>query len=92
MKSRYCAYELNQYKYILKTHYKSNETIESIKEFSKNTTFKKLEIIEFIDGIEEAFVTFKATLSSNNSDSSFTEKSKFIKKDGIWFYLDGEIV
>lgn len=91
MKSRYSAYALNQYRYIIKTHYKSTESIESIKEFSQNTTFQKLEIIEFLDGDCEAFVTFKANLLTDNRDSSFTEKSRFIKENGIWFYVDGEI-
>lgn len=91
MKSRYCAYALNQAKYILKTNYKNKDNIESIKEFSKNTTFQKLEIIEFIDGDKEAFVTFKANLMTNGKDSSFTEKSRFIRENNIWFYVDGEI-
>jgi len=92
MKSRYSAYALNQYKYIIKTHYKSTETLESIKEFSKNTTFQKLEIIEFLDGDYEAFVTFKANLLTHNNDSSFTEKSRFIKENEKWFYVDGEMI
>mgnify|MGYP001774183372 CR=1 FL=1 len=92
MKSRYCAYALNQYKYIIKTHYKSTETIESIKEFSENTTFEKLEILEFLDGENEAFVTFRANLFTNNNDSSFTEKSRFIKENEKWFYIDGEMI
>jgi len=91
MKSRYSAYALNQYKYIMKTHYKSTEDIESIKDFSQNTTFQKLEIIEFLDGNCEAFVTFKASLLTDNRDGSFIEKSRFIKENGIWFYVDGEI-
>lgn len=92
MKSRYSAYALNQYKYIIKTHYKSTETIESIKEFSENTTFEKLEILEFLDGENEAFVTFRANLFTNNNDSSFTEKSRFIKENEKWFYIDGEMI
>jgi len=92
MKSRYSAYALSQYKYIIKTHYKSTENVESIKDFSQNTTFQKLEIIEFLDGDFEAFVTFKANLLTNNGDSSFTEKSRFIKENGKWFYVDGEMI
>ena len=92
MKSRYSAYAQNQYKYIIKTQYNSKDSIESIKEFSINTTFKKLEIIEFIDKDNEAFVTFKANLFTDSKDSSFTEKSRFIKENGIWYYLDGEIL
>jgi len=92
MKSRYSAYALNQYKYIIKTDYNDIKDIQSIKDFSKNTTFNKLEIIKFIEGKDEAFVTFKAHLLNNNKDSSFTEKSRFIKENEIWFYVDGEMM
>ena len=92
MKSRYSAYALGKAKYIMKTNYNNTDTIESIDEFSRNTLFKKLEIFEFIDGDDEAFVTFKANLLTNNSESSFTEKSRFIKENGIWFYVDGEMI
>lgn len=91
MKSRYSAYALNQYKYILSTSHETKDTIESVKDFSKNTIFKKLDILENIEGDMESFVTFKATLFSDDRDISFTEKSKFIKQNAKWFYVDGEI-
>ncbi|ADI37740.1 hypothetical protein wcw_0367 [Waddlia chondrophila WSU 86-1044] len=37
----------------------------------------------------EAFVTFKATLSQNGQDISFTEKSRFLKKNNQWLYASG---
>ena len=40
----------------------------------------------------EAYVTFRATIFCQGSDASFTEKSRFIKKDGKWFYEGGEIL
>ena len=89
MRSRYCAYAINNYKYIVKTDYNKNEDVDSIKDFSQNTTFQNLKIIEFIDGQEESYVTFKDTLSSSNNDCSFTEKSRFIKENNIWYYIDG---
>jgi len=92
MKSRYSAYALGQSKYIIKTNYKNSDDIENIKEFSKNSTFKKLKIIEFIDSDEKAFVTFKATIFLYGNDSSFTEKSTFIKENEKWFYVDGEMI
>lgn len=61
-------------------------------EFSKNTSFDKLKILEFVDGIEESSVTFEATLFSNQKDISFTEKSTFYKVDGMWLYHSGEFL
>lgn len=91
MKSRYSAYALNQYKYILSTAHETKDTIESVKDFSQNTIFEKLYILENIEGDTESFITFRATLFSNDRDISFTEKSKFVKRNDKWFYVDGEI-
>ena len=65
---------------------------EDILDFSKNTSFNKLEIIDFVDGEVESFVTFKATLFQNKIDISFIEKSRFLKVEGIWKYVDGQFI
>jgi len=93
MRSRYSAYALGECRYIIKTTHEStrDEDIKSIKTFSKNTTFQNLKIIEFIDGEKEAYVTFRATLLSDGNDSSFSEKSRFLKKNDRWYYVDGDV-
>lgn len=100
MKSRYSAYVANDADYIIKTTHKDNAeyTIniqswkDSINSFSKYSDFKKLEILDFIDGQEVSYVTFKATIFQGAIDSSFTEKSKFLKEDGKWLYHSGEFI
>lgn len=100
MKSRYCAYALEKSEYIILTTHKDNVDFQSdikswnndILDFCKNTKFEKLEILEFIDSIEESFVTFKATLLQHNKDASFCEKSRFLKIDGKWLYVDGKFI
>jgi len=95
MKSRYSAYACNQASYIIKTTHPNNSDYttetklwkESIEEFSKTTEFLKLKIVEFIEGEEEAFVTFKAQLSSGD----MIEKSRFLKVNHFWLYESGEI-
>lgn len=97
MKSRYCAYAVENEKYIIHTTHKNNkdfsEDIKSwaldILDFCKNTEFKKLDILEFMDGETESFVTFKAHLNQQNQDVSFVEKSRFLRVDGKWLYVDG---
>lgn len=97
MKSRYSAYAFSNPKYIMKTTHKENQDFTSetkiwekdILEFCKNGEFRDLEILEFIDGEEEAFVTFLATIFLNNQNASFIEKSKFYKVDGKWLYHSG---
>jgi len=100
MRSRYVAFALNLAKYIIHTTHPQNPDfitditswVQGIESFSKNTEFKKLDILEFIDGKSEAYVTFKATLFSNGKDCSFTEKSKFYKIDNKWLYHSGEFL
>jgi len=95
MRSRYSAYAVNNASYIIKTTHPNNSdyTIdtktwkESIEAFSKTTDFLSLNILEFIDGEEEAFVTFKAILSSGE----MLEKSCFLRVNDSWLYESGEI-
>ena len=60
--------------------------------FSQNTRFEKLEILEFIDDEIESFVTFEATLFQDKNDISFIEKSRFLKVEEIWKYVDGQFI
>ncbi|MEX0961698.1 MAG: YchJ family metal-binding protein [Simkaniaceae bacterium] len=100
MRSRYCAYALNLSKYIIDTtheenpyyHKNLNKWIEEIADFSQNSQFLDLKILEINEGDTEAFVTFKAIIHQNNRDVSFTEKSRFLKCKGRWLYRSGEIL
>ena len=94
MKSRYSAYATGESAYIIKTTHPINSDYtedtkswkSSIDLFSEQTLFQGLEILEYIDGEKEAFVTFRALLS----DKALIEKSRFLKVDGRWLYADGE--
>jgi SEC-C motif-containing protein len=96
MKSRYAAYAVGEYRYILKTTHPHNPSYqeeskawgEDIKQFCSETEFLALEIIDHEPGEEESFVTFKARLSSGE----LIEKSRFLKEEGRWLYVDGEFV
>lgn len=100
MRSRYCAFALNKPNYIIKTTHSLNNDFTSntdawasdISSFSLGTSFQNLKILEFIDGETESFVTFKATLNQRGNDSSFTEKSRFLKENGMWLYVNGEFL
>lgn len=95
MKSRYSAYAAGDSKYIIKTTHPNNSDYtddikswkQSINAFSKQTEFLELEILEFIDGEEEAFVSFKAKLSSGE----MLEKSRFLKLENRWLYESGVV-
>jgi len=96
MRSRYTAYFLSLPNYIIKTTHKDNPDYNDdfaqwkneILEFTQNYTFEKLTILEYTKQAENrfAFVNFKAHISHNNEDHTFTENSRFEKVDNVWFY------
>jgi len=94
MRSRYSAFALGAADYIMATTHPNNSDYtddkeiwrKSILNFSNNTRFLGLKITEFIDGSEEAFVTFEALLDGG----ILREKSRFLKKEGKWLYESGE--
>ena len=96
MKSRYSAYALGQSLYIVDTTHPDNPDytgdiatwITGIEMFSKETEFRRLEILEFIDGDKEAFVTFRATFG----DGEMVERSRFVQEGGKWLYHSGEFL
>lgn len=100
MKSRYSAFCIKDYMYIIKTTHPSNQDFtdnqklwkSSILDFCKATTFENLKILLFEEEKEVSFVTFKVSLLQNNNDVSFTERSRFEKVNNIWLYHSGEFL
>lgn len=90
MRSRYSAYALGLIEYIMATTHPNNPDASialsdwqtSIAEFSKTTQFMGLNILEFVDGEKEAYVTFEARFDH----STMKEKSRFYKINGKWLY------
>lgn len=93
MRSRYSAYALGLTQYIMATTHPNNPdaTIalsdwqNSIAEFSKDSQFIGLNILEFIDGEDESYVAFEARLNHG----TMKEKSRFLKVNGKWLYESG---
>ena len=100
MKSRFSAFAVLIADYIIFTTHENNSDYisdlkswnQDIMNFSKNTRFERLEILDFIKGEVESFVTFKATLFQDNTDISFIEKSRFLKVEEKWLYVDGQFI
>ncbi len=99
MRSRYAAYALGLAEYLIRTSHPGNPRTatpipqwkKEIMEFSQKTDFDGLDILEFSDGDNIAYVTFTAHLKQNGRDATFTERSLFEKIDGKWLYKSGEI-
>ena len=93
MKSRYSAYVVGDAKYIIKTTHNNNSDFttdiktwsKSIIDFSNNSDFLSLKILEVENRDNEAFVKFKVIFSN----STMIEKSRFLKVNNIWLYESG---
>ena len=82
MRSRYSAYALKKIDYIVETALHPTRSKEELEEFAKSTSFDGLTILE----AKANFVTFRAHLTQNGQDASFTEKSRFIRINDRWKY------
>jgi SEC-C motif-containing protein len=93
MRSRYSAYALGLTQYIMASTHPNNPDASislsdwqnSIAEFSKDTQFIGLNILEFINGEDESYVVFEARLNHG----TMKEKSRFLKVNGKWLYESG---
>ena len=93
MRSRFSAYALGKTRYIMETTHAPRADTEAwraeIKQFCAATRFEGLSIEKVEPGEPEAWVTFRAVLSQDGRDASFTERSRFVLSDD-WRYADGE--
>ncbi|NGX55499.1 MAG: hypothetical protein KR126chlam2_01134 [Chlamydiae bacterium] len=98
MRSRYSGYALGKVDYILDTTHPDHpdnripiaQRRKQIEAFCQQTRFEGLEILSSEDGEPYSYVIFRAILSQNGVDGSFTERSQFAKVKGRWLYLKGE--
>lgn len=99
MRSRFAAYVLDMPDYIINTthpacsQYRDNKLAwrRALTNFSQNSSFNKLEILDSNERGSHATVTFTAYINQNDTDSTFTEKSYFEKVKGKWLYKNGII-
>jgi SEC-C motif-containing protein len=99
MRSRYSAYAFNNVDYIVRTTHPRNPAVsqnvaawkQAILNFSLNTDFDKLEVLDYKEKPNSATVVFIAHLKQDEEDVTFTERSFFAKVDGRWFYVNGDV-
>lgn len=93
MKSRYTAYVMGNIDYLMISHHSTTQPIsekEEILNWTKSVKWLGLEIIEAPKTTsDEGFVTFKAHFLENGSQQVIYEKSRFLKENNYWTYVDG---
>jgi SEC-C motif domain protein len=94
MRSRYTAYALgNQGDYLLKTWApETSKELTVISLSEKTFDWEKLEILNSSQKGNEGMVEFNAWYKAKDgSHHVLHEKSTFIRREGRWFYLQGEV-
>jgi SEC-C motif-containing protein len=98
MRSRYCAYATGEAEYILDTTdpegplWKSEREawLRDVRAFCASTEFQGLEVLAVEGGEGVGFVTFRARLRQGGKDASFSERSRFVRREGRWLYHSGQ--
>ena len=100
MRSRYTAYVVGNIEYLLASHHASKRAANArnqLKETIANTQWLGLTVLETEAGKPDdtnGVVEFVARYQPNGSKGKkgaeqIHERSKFLKRKGRWFYLDG---
>lgn len=98
MRSRYSAFVKHLADYLIQTHHPSQRCPDDAMTLTKSfddTSWLGLAILAITAGSEQdtqGTVTFAARYRTNGKDGTLHERSHFVKQDGCWFYLNGDIL
>ncbi len=92
MRSRYSAFVLHCWDYLQETWHKSTRPIPFSPMGAELPAWLGLEVLsqEWDPQSDEAYVEFKAFFRHQNAPQALHEKSRFLRENGRWYYLDGE--
>jgi SEC-C motif-containing protein len=92
MRSRYTAYALGQVDYLVSTHDPSKgPDREAIARWAREAEFTSLVIVSTRAGgpsDDSGVVEFIAQFRENGRDRQHHERSRFVRIDGRWYYVD----
>lgn len=95
MRSRFTAFCCEDDDYLVRTHKSNQSHVEQksqLRESFKNTQWQSLRIIGCSISNGTGTVEFAAFYLADGHPGQLHERSRFVKEDGYWFYLDGEIL
>lgn len=90
MRSRYSAYVLGAEDYLRKTWHKESRPAETVTD--KSLQWLGLEVRQSSQQNDAATVEFVARCRINGRGQRLHEISRFVREDGLWFYVDGNIL
>ncbi|MFT5789107.1 MAG: SEC-C motif-containing protein [Shewanella sp.] len=91
MRSRFCAFYLGLFTYLIDTHHKNylfDLTLQALSD-GPQPNWLTLEVISSTETGNQGTVTFQAWFQDNNKLDAIHECSDFIKENGRWYYTEG---
>ena len=91
MRSRFSAFALGLAPYLLATWHPSTRP-ESLD--LDDVTWRRLQIVETVAGgagDTEGIGEFRASYRGADGAGLLHERSRFVREDGRWFYVDGDV-
>ncbi|HHG8773049.1 TPA: YchJ family protein [Raoultella planticola] len=94
MRSRYSAFVMKDADYLIKTWHPSCQAQQFRTDLEKGfvkTQWQGLTVFAADAGShpDEGFVSFVARFSDDNRPGVIIERSRFLKENGQWYYIDG---
>lgn len=89
MRSRYCAYVLVRSDYLLATWHPA--TRPPVISLDPQVQWLGLKVIRACNDVKTGMVEFVARHKINGKAHRLHEVSQFVKEDGHWLYMDGEL-
>ncbi|MBU3002715.1 YchJ family protein [Paraglaciecola arctica] len=95
MRSRYSAYVIEDYAYILRTYafeQRTDLTLNILADSAKDTRWLSLQVLKHLPNTTSAQVEFKAFYKIEQQYFVMHELSDFVMIDNIWLYTSGSIL
>ena len=92
MRSRFDAFAAGDAEWLLHSWHPSTRP-DSI-DLADNPVWRKLQIVETVAGgtdDDHGIVEFRAGYVHHGQHAILHERSRFVRVDGRWYYLDGEV-
>lgn len=91
MRSRFTAFYLGLFDYLIETHHQQHLCGLTAQVLSEGTqpNWLSLEVISSSESSLRGKVTFQAWFKDNNQLDAIHESSDFIKENGSWYYTEG---
>lgn len=92
MRSRYTAFARQDAAHLLRTWHPSTRPVGL--ELDADTQWRRLVIVDRVAGgpfDREGIVEFEAFWRQDDQRGSLRERSRFVREDRHWYYLDGDV-